>query len=116
MTEYEALEAIYTIRATTAADGMYFVSILSAYLVVAYVVGPELSRFQVITITILYSLFLTMPINGMYSGLGDLLLLEHPFRPDRPEGAQYVIPGVMIVAWIASVLFMIQVRVSGKVE
>ena len=54
MTELEMIEAVYTIRQAGAADISNFVTIVSAYLVVAYLAGDKLLSFQLWAISVVY--------------------------------------------------------------
>ncbi len=117
MNEYEALEALYTVRATTSSDAMSFVTMLFAYLAAAYVVGPNLSRFQVWTITILYTMFITMPINGVLAGLHDIGQMTQPFRdapPARSDWVRYGYVAVLWLGWLVSLIFMYQTRRAAR--
>jgi hypothetical protein len=46
MDDYQALETMYAVRPVMANDAMNFLTVMSAYLIVAYPVGARLSRFQ----------------------------------------------------------------------
>ena len=110
MDEYQVFEAVYTMRGIAAQDGMNFFTILSAYLVVAYVAGSKLSIFQVWTISILYSLFSLGPIMAMDISIVDLHLL--PYAKTHPvwsNGATFL-STIMGLMWALSIVFMIDAR------
>ena len=63
---YQALEALYAMRAVLAADAMNFFARFTAYLVACYLVGDKLTKFQIGAATVLYSVFSAGPIVGVY--------------------------------------------------
>ncbi len=104
MNEYEIIEATYAIRQTGATDVSSFFTVLSAYLVVAYLVGDKLSKFQVWSISGLYTVYLYFPIAAAQIAVSDLALLDA-----LPPGAQYL-RFVLVLMWLVSIVFMIQKR------
>ena len=108
MNEYEVIEATYAIRQAGAADVTSFFTVLSAYLVVAYLVGDKLSKFQLWTISGLYTLYLYYPIAATQIDVVDLAQLDA-----LPLGAQYL-TFVLVLMWLVSVVFMIQKRRESR--
>ena len=108
MNEYEVIEATYAIRQAGAADVTSFFTVLSAYLVVAYLVGDKLSKFQLWTISGLYTLYLYFPIAATQIAVVDLAQLGA-----LPPGAQYL-TYVLVLMWLVSVVFMIQKRRESR--
>ena len=110
MDEYQILESLHVIRGVAAQDAMNFFTIVSAYLVVAYLAGPKLSTFQVWSISILYSLFSFGPIVAVAISLQDISTL--PYASEHPgwfRGA-ICLPWVMGFAWVLSIVFMLNSR------
>ena len=66
MTEYEVLELISTYREEGGFHVMNFAAAMFGYVAAAYFVGKNLTRFQTVSITILYSLFVPGPMAASY--------------------------------------------------
>ena len=110
MDEYQALEAIYTIRGVAAQDAMNFIAVLSAYLIVAYLVGSKLSQFQLWSISVLYSLFSLGPIWGFHIAILDMNASQYAgTHPTYLKSAGYI-PLIMLFAWALSIAFMLEAR------
>jgi hypothetical protein len=87
---------------------------------VVYFSGRELSAMQISVITVFYSLFLTLPIGAMRVSVSNLIDISQKYVlefPDRvvsqihaPNALLYFIPYSYIIAWAASILFMVQWR------
>jgi hypothetical protein len=108
MNEYEIIEATYAIRQAGATDVSSFFTVLSAYLVVAYLVGDKLSKFQLWSITGLYTLYLYFPIAATHIAVADLAQLDAV-----PPGAEYL-RFVLVLMWLVSIVFMIQKRRESR--
>ena len=110
---YQALETIYVIRGVGAQDAMNFFTLLSAYLVVAYLAASKLTTFQVWAISILYSVFSLGPILGFYLAVVDMNSIEHGARVPQVE-IPWLVPSVMFLGWGVSIYFMINARKIGR--
>jgi hypothetical protein len=123
MTEYEYLELITLLRENMGFHSMNVFGVLAAYVMVVYFSGRELSAMQISVITVLYSLFLTLPIGAMRVSVSNLIDISQKYVlefPDRvvsqihaPNALLYFIPYSYIIAWAASILFMVQWRSRG---
>ena len=109
MEEYQGLTTIYAVRAQMAEDAMNFFTIFGAYLIVAYFVGASLSRFQVWAISFLYFIWGGGPIIATYICVADLWSLAD-YAPHPATKYFWMLPGVMLLAWLISVAFMIDAR------
>jgi hypothetical protein len=72
MSEYEAAEILNAIVANSLSAQAIFFTALSAYLAVAYTVGRQLTRYQVIFVNVVFLLmFLNMTVNqyGLFQGV-----------------------------------------------
>lgn len=70
MSTYEINELIYSGISTAFEIVAIFLTVLFAYFAVAYFVGKRLSRFQVTTITLVYSAFSIFLMVGTYPTIG----------------------------------------------
>jgi hypothetical protein len=120
MADYQTLQTAYIIREVLAAEGMNALAIISSYLVVAYFVGPKLSRFQLWAISILYTVFCLGPLDGFYIAALDLKSLNQGEQGSRtlelPLAVEYpwMIPAIIVLGWIMSIVFMINARRSSQ--
>ena len=57
MTEYELVDAIASLNSNLVQGEAVTISLLSAYMIVAYTVGADLTRFQVMFISLLFVIF-----------------------------------------------------------
>lgn len=110
MEQYQILESLYVIRGVGAQDAMNFFTVVSGYLVVAYLVGSKLSKFQVWSISVLYSLFCFGPAMAVVISLQDIASL--PYAADHELWFKGVssLPWVMLFAWALSIVFMLNSR------
>ncbi len=104
------IEAVYAIRQAGAADATAFFTTLSAYLAVSYLVGDKLSRFQLWTISILYTVYLYFPIVATQTAVNDLARFGA-----APPGSEFLW-AVLIVMWLVSIVFMVQKRRDSIVK
>ncbi len=111
---FQALEAIYTVRNVAAQDGINAFTLISAYLVVAYLVGPKLSKFQVWAISIIYTAFLLGPIAGFYVAVLDLKAVNHGGGNLHSVEFPWIVPLIMLFGWALSIAFMIDARKKKK--
>ena len=114
MEQYQILESLHVIRGVAAQDAMNFFTIVSAYLVVAYLAGAKLSTFQVWSISILYSLFCFGPIMAVVISLQDMSTLPYAIEHSSWYNGVSWLPWVMVFAWGLSIVFMLNSRSTGK--
>ena len=70
MTEYEIADLVGTYSSNMQEGQALFITIFSAYMVVAYTVGRQLSRFQVVFVTFAFLLFCSLMTLGGVQTLG----------------------------------------------
>lgn len=121
MNPAEYLELIEMGNAAAGNHSMNSVAVLSAYLVAAYLMGRNLSRFQYIALTGLYSVFYFFTVISTFITIERSLLYQREFAIEYPEeatkfvglqfdGMQYLVVFVLVAAWIVSILFMRSIR------
>ncbi len=126
MTEYELGEMLYnTYDGLWQGSQMYF-TLVSAYLIIAYLVGSKLDKAQNLIVTGLYVVWTVGIIQSQYStsvqmvGITDLLLSsESTFLPSevgtQTQAGVYTFLVVQVLGLIASLYFMWTVRRSKTV-
>lgn len=107
MSQYELADAIQSIIGNTIAMFVAFISIISAYAIVAYLVGTKLQRSQ---ITLVNSLFLFVTAFLIYSQYG---LMEMYVKlssrlieldPEWPAAGASWSPIAIVILWITIVI------------
>tara|TARA_R110002111_G_scaffold209492_1_gene273428 strand:- start:98 stop:505 length:408 start_codon:yes stop_codon:yes gene_type:complete len=108
-----------------ASHAMNAVSILFAYLLAMYFAGKRLTTFQLVSVTVIYSIFLVFPVLATTGGLLSLVAINTEFLREysglaathrAPEAVatlnviRIVMLGVFFFAYVLSILFMLSVR------
>jgi hypothetical protein len=117
MSEYELADILVSVSGDTLVFIPLFISIFSGYLVVAWIVGEELTRAQVSLVNTLFCAFVLLLLVAwakrilvVLSYQADLITMN-PSRPELVGG--WLIPGVtifMLVALLACLNFMWSIR------
>lgn len=101
---------------------MNFVTILFAFLTMAYLVGDKLRSFQIWSVALLYSLFSLYWIATIFVTYGVVETLLIDFRSQHPESAKlhYAARGsanvdtfvavLLILSWMLSLVFLLNTR------
>ena len=119
MTEYEIYELLQGTYEKMNVDASIYFTLVSAYLVVAFLVGSHLTRIQLFIVSTLYILWSLGIINSLYIGLraaerleGGLIEMESRYYVDDGSTAFWVF-GFMLIqvtGIFASLYFMWSVR------
>lgn len=97
MTEYELLDLVGTWKADTVANGASFISILFAYILVAYFAGKKLTHPQFVIVTIL--MLWHCSISLFQIQLNQQSLIEY-HELIRPEWSARAVRNGMIMKWV----------------
>ncbi|MEX0288206.1 MAG: hypothetical protein AB3N14_03775 [Flavobacteriaceae bacterium] len=113
-THYELLESYYLVRSALVSEVTIFMTILFAYVTVAYFVSAKLTKFQAITISSLYSFFALYMISSAYnSSLMGSIIGFVMSGVDSSKDA-IILAAILLVSWIFSIVLFIQIRRMGK--
>ena len=117
MTEFELGEMIYNSTGSMASLAQVYFGLVSAYLVVSYMVGDKLTRVQSVIITTLYVAWVTTVIQGVLSESQTTLHLVQELETHGSTIGIYVHPSgiigflsVQVLGLIASLYFMWSIR------
>ena len=119
MTVYETSDLLNGVISNQLAGQALFITIISAYLVVAYTVGDKLTKYQVSFINITFILFSLTGLRGgvalieliyEYSALKADLLQTGESMDTVGALALWMIAGVRVMLVLGSLIFMWQVR------
>ena len=117
MTDYELIDSAGTFFGLGLTCVMGYFSVLTAYLVAAYVVGSNMSRQQAITITGLYlimQLFMTWGATVYLAG-GRALIGQLDQIVQQPIGPHLIALPLLVIGVVAGLKFMWDIR-HPKVE
>ena len=119
MTVYETSDLLNGVISNQLAGQALFITIISAYLVVAYTVGDKLTKYQVSFINITFILFALTGLRGgvalieliyEYSALKADLLQTGESMDTAGALALWMIAAVRVMLVLGSLVFMWQVR------
>jgi len=120
MTEYELIDLINSSQDVTIATSMAFVTLSSVYAVAIHLVGKKLPMFFLITMTIGYTLWATLPIRGMYRSVNQMAQLVSELNAlkeglSTPVQVQdiYFNSAILGFFWLLCILYAIYVRRSA---
>jgi hypothetical protein len=117
MTEADLLQGVIGYASS---GGLYFsiwLTVLSAYAVIAYLAGKDLTTFQTVWVNTLYLFGSLLSIMGFYGGYRSQLFYINKLKELNPESPQIMstnmllsVTGFAILVTMATLLFMWQVR------
>ena len=117
MTEFELGEMIYNSTSSMASLAQVHFGLVSAYLVVSYMVGDKLTKVQSVIITTLYVAWVTTVIQGVFSESQTTLHLVQELETHGSTIGKSVHPSgiigflsVQVLGLIASLYFMWSIR------
>ena len=114
LSDFELLELTYLIRSDIYFNLSIFMTALFGYIAVAHIVAKSLSRFQLLSISSIYTLLITIELIAMNSAVRAMgRLLEAQGSNPFPI-YQYALIGLFIVAWVISIIYMIEARKGIK--
>jgi hypothetical protein len=85
MTEYELQELAFSAAGLAATFTTLLITIISGYLLVAYVAGRDLSRAQVTLINILFAFTSALILSGIATAFGKQLNIVNQLRVINPD-------------------------------
>jgi len=108
LTRFELLESYYFARGALVSDITIFMTILFAYVTVAYFVSAKLTKFQAITISFLYSFFALYIASAAYNS--SLILSNIGFAMSGIDSSRdaLILVTLLLVAWIFSIILFVQ--------
>lgn len=113
LTHYELIDTYYLVRSALVSDVTIFMTILFAYVTVAYFVSAKLTKFQAITISSLYSLFALYMASSAYTSAQMQSIIGFKMSGVDSSWESLVIVTILLVAWVFSIILFIQARRMG---
>jgi hypothetical protein len=118
MTEYELTAILHAVLGNVIAVQGLFFSAITAYLIVAYLVGAKLSRAQVSIVTVVFSLFCFLLLGSITRLSGEIGSYRQQIQSIDSGLNEFASPGpgafavlaIFALAYLMSLIFMAQIR------
>ena len=110
LTPFELLESYYIVRSALVSEVSIFMTILFAYVTVAYFVSSKLTKFQGITISALYSLFALYMVSSAYNSSVRVSVIGYSISGVDSSRDSVVLATILMLAWVFSIILFIQAR------
>ena len=117
MTEAEMLEIVQSMWGNYLSTMSIFISVISAYLIVAYLAGDKLTKAQVALVNVLMGIFCSIGIAAMHGysiSATELMILALEISTQRTEIGLTTVPLITLLVFppliLASYKFMWDVR------
>jgi hypothetical protein len=123
MNEYQLLDLLNGMGSNIIQGQTVFLSILSAYLIVAYTVGEKLTSYQIAFINLVFLIFMFIGViaqlsnmDSMYEWMAQLSVLKgvDPYLKEVGDVTMYLFIGIRFVLSLGALIFMWQVRHPRK--
>ena len=110
LTHYELLESYYLVRTALISDVTIFMTLLFGYVTVAYFVSAKLTKFQAITISLLYGLFALYMVSSAYNSSVMASTIGFAISGLDSSRDSLILVTILLVAWFFSLILFIQAR------
>ena len=110
LSHYELLESYYLVRSALVSDVTIFMTLLFAYITVAYFVSAKLTKFQAITISSLFSLFALYMVSSVYNSSLMASTIGFAVTGVDSSSDSLILVTILLVAWVFSIILFIQAR------
>ena len=113
LTHYELLESYYLARSALVSDVTVFMTMLFAYVTVAYFVSAKLTKFQAIAISSLYSFFALYMASSAYNSSRGVSIIAFAISGLDVSRDAIILVTLLLGSWIFSIILFIQARRMG---
>ncbi len=114
LSNFELIESYFLVRDALLSDLTVYMTILFAYITVAYFVSAKLTRFQAIGISLLYSVFALYMISSAHTASQMLSTIGFEISGLDSSWESNVILTILLISWIFSIVLFVQARRKGK--
>ena len=115
MTEFEYHDLLNGTTSVISEITAVFISVFIAYLVCMYLVGKKLTKFQITAVSFTYSMFALLMVFLVYRNLTRISRITASYLElETAQSTQIALlgPAIMLLSWLISIIFMIQIRRS----
>ena len=115
LTPYEIGDLAFTIREATNSDIFNIFTIISAYLVVAYLAGAKLDRINVTIINLVYTVWMATFTFSMYQVALQLAVINSVRHLGVGDESAVLFTFIVVIgsAWVSSLIFMYRVSANS---
>lgn len=110
MSNYEIVDLYYTVRDSTVFVVSTFMSVLFAYLAVAFFAAKKLSTFEAIGVSLIYSVFSLFLFSGVYASIMAMSRIQQFLSGIRFEIVDVGFPVFLLLCWLSSLVYMYKQR------
>ena len=111
LSTFELLELHYMAKNSVQSSSMGFITLVFAFLTAAFLAGRKLSQFQVISVSVLYSLFVFFTLFSMAEDIENFLHISYVLYDEQINSlAQNGYMPMLFLIWGFSLFFMHQTR------
>ena len=110
LSNYELLESYFLVRDALISDMTVYMTILFAYITVAYFVAAKLTKFQAISISTLYSVFALYMISSAFNSSLMLTTIGFVISDIDSSWEPVAIAIILVISWIFSIVLFVQAR------
>ena len=107
MIEVEAIEAMYAMGANVVDSASTYLTVVTGYLIAAYFIGRELTRFQMSVISALFVALSLSFIGAIYVGLNNILAISTQYPVQINVWLNYVSKPVNVLVLVVDMLGII---------
>lgn len=113
MSSYEITDLYYTIRDSAVFVVSTFMTVLFAYLAVAHFVGHKLTAFEVVALSLIYSIFSMFLFSGVVGSMMSLSNIQQFLNGTKFLIVDIGFPAFLFVCWFTSLLYMYRKHHGG---
>ena len=110
LSTYEQIELFYTVSGNVTENITVLITTLFAYLALAYIAGKDLSRFQVYSISTIYSVFIFFMVGGISRDSATVSDIAFSLFQIDSSNDGLILTIVLLLGWLLSLIFMVQTR------
>lgn len=113
LSHYELIDTYYSVRSGLVSDVTIFMTVLFGYVTVAHFVGAKLSRFQAITLSVIYSLFALYMASSAHNSSQMQSIIGYEISGIDSSWESTAIGIMLYGSWFFSIVLFIQARRRG---
>ena len=114
LSNFELIETYFLVRDALLSDLTVYMTILFAYITVAYFVSAKLTRFQAFGISLLYSVFALYMISSAHNASQMLSTIGFKISGLDSSWESNAILTILMISWVFSLVLFAQARRKGK--
>jgi hypothetical protein len=113
MSAYELVDLVFTGTSAQVEILAIYISILSAFFLVAYYFGNKLKSIELFLFSSVYTLICVIIFSGYYQSANGTAIIIYFLNGANNNPETYMTLGVMIIALVLSLSFMVKMWRSG---